>query len=215
MIELLIVIAILAVLAGIIFALINPLAAIKKAKNSQRYYDMHNISNALEVYLIDNQCYPASLSQLTTNGVYLKTLPKDPETGLDYPYEAEGACPQWVVLYGSFYKKMITERICPLPLDYDPNCKPVNYDRGDDYMWGCSILGSINCESVKTYVLPENLEPTPTQEPTSAPTNTPTATPSCSKDYVCTGGPPTRCNLVSPGTGTYCALDCNGECEIP
>ncbi len=206
------VIAILAVLAGIIFALINPLAAIKKAKNSQRYYDLHNISNALEVYLIDHQCYPASLSQLTINGVYLKTLPKDPETGLDYQYEAHGECPQWSILYGSFYKKMVTERICPLPLDYDADCKPINYDRPDDYMWGCRILGSINCESVKTYTLPESISPPP---PGVTVTNTPSPTPPCSKDYACTGGPPSRCNLVSSGTGSHCASNCDGACEVP
>ncbi|MBI2074533.1 MAG: type II secretion system protein [Candidatus Levybacteria bacterium] len=65
--------------------------------------------------------------------------------------------------------------------------------------------------------LPTNISITPSPTltpilPLSTITPHPTEVCSSSRNYACTGGPPARCNLVYPGTGTFCSSNCNGEC---
>lgn len=122
LIELLIVVAIIAILAAI--AVPNFLEAQVRAKVTRCKNDMRAMATALEAYKIDSNHYPAdtwSLPRgqvapytLTTPISYITSLPKnvfqnvqtnipDPQRQLDYLYLSEGykirqgdACPAWV-----------------------------------------------------------------------------------------------------------------------
>ncbi len=103
LIEVLLVVAIIAILAGIVILAINPNKQLGDTRNSQRQSDVNTILNAAYQYSIDNQgTVPATitttatdvcatgassctgmidLTVLTTNGKYLVSIPKDPKTG--------------------------------------------------------------------------------------------------------------------------------------
>lgn len=105
LIEVLLVVAIIAILAGIVILAINPNKQLGDTRNSQRQADVNTILNAAYQYSIDNQgnvptsitttatdicatgaasCTGLSdLSVLTTDGKYLVAIPKDPRTGDD------------------------------------------------------------------------------------------------------------------------------------
>jgi type IV pilus assembly protein PilA len=102
LIEVLIVIAILAILAGIVVVAVNPLKQLADARNSQRRADATTILNAVYQYTVDTSgTIPATitttptavcatggtctgiidLSVLTTNEKYITSMPKDPSSG--------------------------------------------------------------------------------------------------------------------------------------
>ncbi len=76
LIELLIVIAIIAILAGIIITATT--GATKKARDSKRVADIQMLQTALVQYEADNGKYPSSLQDLV-NGGYISAIPVDPE----------------------------------------------------------------------------------------------------------------------------------------
>jgi type II secretory pathway pseudopilin PulG len=97
----LLVVAIIAILAGIVILAINPNKQLGDTRNAQRQSDVNTILNAAYQYSIDNQgVIPATitttptdicvtggtctglidLSVLTTNGKYLVAIPKDPKS---------------------------------------------------------------------------------------------------------------------------------------
>lgn len=99
LLEILLVIAIIAILAGIVIVAINPNKQLATSRNTQRKADVNTILNAVYQYSIDNSgTIPASittspveicktggtctgladLSVLTTNETYLVSLPYDP-----------------------------------------------------------------------------------------------------------------------------------------
>src|SRR3989344_3865008 len=100
LIEVLLVIAILAILASITIMAINPGLQLAKARDSQRLSDVHTILNAIHQYALDNEAafpeqidtyaleicrtgstncdFLADLSVLTDNQVYLVDMPRDP-----------------------------------------------------------------------------------------------------------------------------------------
>ena len=107
-IELLIVIAIIAILAGIVIVAINPGKNLGDTRNSQRSADVNTILNGVYQYSLDNNgglpptgsgvgitttaaeiCATGAsscanlvdLSTLTTGGKYLVSVPKDPQCG--------------------------------------------------------------------------------------------------------------------------------------
>lgn len=101
LIEILLVIAILAILAGIVIVAVNPLKQLADARNTQRRADATTILNAVYQYTVDNSgtvpatitttptavcstggtCTGIDLSVLTLNEKYITSLPKDPSTG--------------------------------------------------------------------------------------------------------------------------------------
>ena len=105
LIEVLLVVAIIAILAGIVILAINPNKQLGDSRNSQRQADVNTILNATYQYTIDNQgILPATITDtptavcatgasncgslvnltvLSTDGKYLVALPKDPRTGND------------------------------------------------------------------------------------------------------------------------------------
>mgnify|MGYP000492269851 CR=1 FL=1 len=81
LVELLIVVAIMAILIGI--AIPNFLGARTKAKVSKAFTDMEAIGTAQELYAVDNDHFATSTSALTPS--YLKSYRKDP-WGNEYVY---------------------------------------------------------------------------------------------------------------------------------
>ncbi len=97
LLEILLVVAAIAILAGIIIVAINPGKQLGDTRNAKRQNDVRAILNAVHQYNIDNGSLPTSvtstateicatstcsglidLSVLTTNSKYLVTIPVDP-----------------------------------------------------------------------------------------------------------------------------------------
>jgi len=103
LLEILLVVAIIAILAGIVILAINPTKQLAESRNAQRRADVNTILSAVYQYTIDNNGAPASitttqaeicntgvaastcttnslvdLSVLTTNEEYLTSVPTDP-----------------------------------------------------------------------------------------------------------------------------------------
>ena len=100
LIEILIVIALIAILAGVVLVAINPARQFGQANNSQRSGNVNVILNAIGQYMIDNRgSLPASIGALAddetqtiskTGGIdlctdlvptYIPALPSDPKSG--------------------------------------------------------------------------------------------------------------------------------------
>lgn len=104
LLEVLLVVAIIAILAGIVIIAINPGKQLGDSRNAQRSADVTSILNAVYQYSLDNNgtvpsgigasaveiCSSSGaactnpgttvdLSVLTTNGKYLVSIPKDPQ----------------------------------------------------------------------------------------------------------------------------------------
>lgn len=100
LLEVLLVVAVIAILAGIVIIAINPNKQLGDSRNSQRSSDVTTTLNAVYQYALDNNgsipnvtttateiCATGAssctglvdLSALTTNGKYLVSLPKDPQ----------------------------------------------------------------------------------------------------------------------------------------
>jgi len=101
LLEVLLVVAVIAILAGIVIIAINPNKNLGDSRNSQRSSDVNTILNAVYQYSLDNNgslpsgitttatevCSTGAasctglvdLSVLTTNGKYVVSIPKDPQ----------------------------------------------------------------------------------------------------------------------------------------
>ncbi len=87
LIELLVVIAIIGILASIVLASLN--SARVKSRDARRVADVKQVQLALELYYNDNAVYPATTSSLVPT--YISVMPKDPQTGISYPYAGVGS----------------------------------------------------------------------------------------------------------------------------
>lgn len=109
LLEILLVVAAIAILAGIVIVAINPGKQLGDTRNSQRSVDVNTILNATYQYYIDNGSLPAGinatateicatdatsctdlidLSVLTDNETYITSIPIDPNGDCD----ANGVC---------------------------------------------------------------------------------------------------------------------------
>lgn len=225
LVELIVVVTILALFAFAVIFYLLPGGQLSKAKNTRRQVDINEIKKALEIYYHDHNCYPpadefsailASNSEWSENGgrtIYMKKVPIDPEN-YAYIYKTdESSCPQWMTAFAKLSTAPVRTKACALT--NVPSCEP----QGLDDTWACVISGDIDCDYLATSTLTQGsqLTPTPTPTPTITPiptitpTPTPTPSPCVPRDYACTGTP-LRCNIVPPGTGTYCTSNCDGVC---
>lgn len=88
LIELLIAVAITAILIGSALFVINPPALLAKSRDATRIRDIKTISSAIELYKIDNRLYPVSASFIAITGSdtlssallngYIRSIPLDP-----------------------------------------------------------------------------------------------------------------------------------------
>ncbi len=101
LIEVLLVVAIIAILAGIVILAVNPQKQLAESRNTQRRADVRTILDALYQYGIDLKgvasnlpaqpldicstnapnCPYLTFAVLTNNGKYLVAIPKDPQLG--------------------------------------------------------------------------------------------------------------------------------------
>lgn len=100
LIELVVSIGILAILAGLALAILNPFEQFKKAQDARRKSDLAQVQKALEQYYQDTGHYPSSSGayQIVGQGgtiiwgqswaPYLDVVPTDPESKKTYAYYA-------------------------------------------------------------------------------------------------------------------------------
>jgi len=69
LLEILLVIGIIAILAGIVIVAINPSKQLAVVRNTQRKSDLKQIYNAITQYYIDNSSFPSTISTTTLNEV--------------------------------------------------------------------------------------------------------------------------------------------------
>jgi type II secretory pathway pseudopilin PulG len=77
------------VIIGILALLIIPniTSAPKKARDTKRKTDITTLRKGLEEYFVNNNSYPAALTDLTTGSApIVKTLPTDPKNASPYVY---------------------------------------------------------------------------------------------------------------------------------
>lgn len=94
-VELMIVIVIIAVLAGMVTG--NFFSSLKKGRDARRKEDLAQIQRAIELYYEDKKVYPSSLtfnSSLTdsvSGKIYMQKLPNDPISTNAYRYDSDGS----------------------------------------------------------------------------------------------------------------------------
>lgn len=104
LIEILIVVMIIGILAGIMLRVINIDDVRKKARDSQRVADLKKIQTSLELYFVDNRSYPTTAGWVAITGSdtvstvlkgtsgsdsYINQIPTDPKPDVgDYMYSS-------------------------------------------------------------------------------------------------------------------------------
>ncbi len=95
LIELLVVIAIIGILSAVVLASLN--TARGGARDARRTSEIRQIQYALELYYTENGLYPTCLfaggscTTVLNGSQYMKAVPKDPGSGLQYSYAATGS----------------------------------------------------------------------------------------------------------------------------
>ena len=90
LVELVVVMAVLGILAGVLIVGLNPAAQFKKSRDGRRRADLEQIRSALEMCYADEGSYPvgslSSGSNITCGGTTYMTIPADPLAGKSYTY---------------------------------------------------------------------------------------------------------------------------------
>lgn len=146
MIELIIAIAVLAILAALTIATLDPFAQIQKSNDARRKSDLAQLQKVLEQYYSDNGQYPPSIDNSTTFlikyqgvglqwgkgpwGPYIDVLPKDPVSGRTYIYYSPPPY-QSYYLYASLERGGSDPQACqitsPTNSTYQTNCRKGPY----------------------------------------------------------------------------------------
>ena len=185
MIELLITVSIISVLAGSVFAILNPSAQLQKSQDAKRKGDLTEIQKALDMYYQDNNAYPASTADFQIQGAswgsswkpYLTTVPQDPNSSKYYVYYSPDN--QSYYLYSSLDNKNDSQTCNSGNACVSPPL-PAGATCGSTCNYGVS---SSNASITQLAVMPTGVTlPTIPSNPTSAPggptsTPGPTATP--------------------------------------
>jgi len=122
LLELIVVIGVMAILAGLILAIVNPLAQFQKANDARRKSDLSQIQKALEQYYQDNGVYPTGTQdyRLTSPQLtpipwgsawtpYMDFVPADPDNNRSYVYISSG---QTYWLYASLERGGLDTQAC-------------------------------------------------------------------------------------------------------
>lgn len=182
--ELLIVIAIIAILALIILG-INWQKSLFRANDSRRKTDVANIRRSFEEYYNDHECYP-DLTVLDTCGgnalsPYLDRIPCDPTTGDPYLYEPD-----------SDVNLCRGNRVCTMLQDvHDPDIIALGCDPVEGCGWGA---GWNYCLATGTTVTAPGFVPGVSATPI------PTVTPTYEGTYACRPGVLSGGAVVVDGT---------------
>ncbi|MDA2936204.1 prepilin-type N-terminal cleavage/methylation domain-containing protein [Patescibacteria group bacterium AH-259-L05] len=74
LIELLIVIAVIAILAGVVFVALDPLTRFRDARDSSRWSDVNEVLSAIKIDQVDNDgTYLSAITSMTAGEVYMIT----------------------------------------------------------------------------------------------------------------------------------------------
>ena len=159
-IELLIVVTLIGILAGMTLTVINSFGLRQKGRDGQRAADLKKIQTALELYFADNRGYPKAaaswenassyLTSFLVTGEYISNLPTDPSngvgvnpcsgTGQSYTYKTNNP----VTSLASKY--IITTRM-EVPSSDDPSlCSSLK--NWADFA-GCTVPPTIYCYGVQ------------------------------------------------------------------
>jgi prepilin-type N-terminal cleavage/methylation domain-containing protein len=193
LIELVIVVAIAAILVTVFLLVGNPSVQTARAKDSQRISDLRQLKSALDLYYDDHKCYPDAIptdSWVENGVVYMVKVPKDPDIGttanLGYIYQVDKSsnCPQWNVLYTIFTSRQFKQEDCPLSA-----MSTCNYSG----KMACSISGEVDCNYIS------NNPVNPANAGGLCPVNSP-------KKYIKDQNG--NCNVAPNDQGTFCIEQC-------
>jgi len=108
-----------------IIVMVNPLAQIQKAKDTNRKSDLSQIQKALETYYQDIGKYPSSTVDYKIKGLdgnsvvwgsswqpYMATLPKDPSSSKNYVYNSTSPDGQTYYIYASLDRGANDSQAC-------------------------------------------------------------------------------------------------------
>lgn len=205
LIEVLAVLAIVAMIMILAYSSLRPMFQLAKARDSRRKTDLKRISIALEDYAGDNPCYPSLIYQenecLPSGeiGPYLSKIPCDPLTGEQYPYSSPDGCSQFA-LYAA-----------------------LELENTISYGWGNYVLTSPNLQVIPTILItPTSPIVPPTSGPTQplSPTNTPAPPPPGSNWWGCKSGVcvrisgPAECPTINFQISD-CGASSGGGCSNP
>lgn len=114
LLELLIIIAVVAVLMAVAYVAINPAERLAQARDAERITDIHALADAMELYALDNDGYPAEADGYngkigiggdidTLLADYIAEVPADPAYDSDhyYYFDALHAC--WEPGYTEYF----------------------------------------------------------------------------------------------------------------
>lgn len=195
LIEIIIVVAIAAVLVTVFMLFGNPLLQSAKAKDAQRISDIKQLKAALDLYYDDHKCYPDAIpadSWIENNVVYMIKVPKDPDIGTEansgylYQVDKTDTCPQWNVLYTKYTSRQFKVDDCPLSA-----MTACNYTGN----MACSLSGQVDCNYISS---------NPVVPPGGSPSNCPANSP---KIYVKDGSG--KCNVAPNNQGEFCIEECS------
>lgn len=86
--EILISATVIALLAVLLLYAFQPQTQVTRSQDAKRKADLSKLTNILEDYYNDHNCYPTTLNDLVPD--YINPLPRDPETGELYEYYPDG-----------------------------------------------------------------------------------------------------------------------------
>jgi type II secretory pathway pseudopilin PulG len=197
MAELIIVVAIICVIAGILL-LVNWRKNVYRAHDAKRKADIVNINRAFEEYFNDKGCYPETtiLDQCGDAALapFLDKVPCDPTTKEPYKYvpaQETNLC--------------LGNRLCAKLQDWsDPDITTLGCDAQNGCGWGSYWN---YCLATGTSVIPSDFNPDVEPSPT------PTPTPSLFGPYACRPGTQFGGVVIIPGVcnnvGDPTAFDCS------
>lgn len=201
LVELVIVIAILAILLTIMTGNINPLALINRGYDAQRKKDVGRLKVAFEEYYNDKGCYPAQdlVDNLECSGVgfrpWMATWPCDP-SGVKYKIIMDNTtCPHWFKLMTNLQNQKDKD----IPANWYNWKYPEVVRIGDGTIKATNVNYGVSSSNVSWYefVLPPECN---------------TAFKQC---YMVPG--PGRCNALPLGAthnDVYVQQDCLPQCQV-